>query len=114
MNNQFKEAFINAMKACGEACDEESADLKREGRTDEANMKKAARNVYDLSAKVLTQMSTHMQWQKKMAEIQAVWTKARDLAAGHDDFARVAMEDNKLAALAEATARYEALRGEAE
>lgn len=73
--------------------------LTAAGRTDEANLRKAVRNIYGVLTTLLLKADSLEAFAQKLAKLRTPWEQARQLAADHDDFARVAVEDAKLTAL---------------
>lgn len=82
--------------------------LAAAGREDEANQRKAARNIYGICTQVLRAVGDEAAYEEQLCKLRTAWAQAKDLASAHDDFARVALEDVKLAALADVQAHWDA------
>ncbi len=80
--------------------------LETANRTDEANHKKAARNIYCLFLQLLGSVPDMPAYEAHLDRIPQNWHTARQLAAANGDFTRVTVEDCKLAALDDVLALY--------
>lgn len=107
MNASNRQAHERMLGACIRKATEEIDRLAEDGRIDEANLKKAERNIYGICTQLLHTLDEDSAYAAQTDKLRTAWMEARALAADHDDFARVALEDVKLAALAKVTAHWE-------
>lgn len=81
--------------------------LRDAGREDEANLLKAARNIHGQYEALQRQGVPSMEALAMLDEQRRQWLQARALAHTHGDFAHVAIEDAKLAALEDIEKMYQ-------
>jgi len=98
--------FVAFLRAQQERLGSQSDALKASGRTDEANHIMAARNIMVLCEQLLATVGGGPAYEAELQRLGDAWRLARETAREHGDFARVAVEESKLAALANITARY--------
>ena len=111
MDMEFKARFAAALEDGMRALTAEAGALSAEDRADEAHHKKAACNIYGIFAKLVNAARDDAEFEQFFDKIPESWHAARLLAEGHGDFARVAMEDVKLAALDDIKRLYHAVKG---
>lgn len=111
MNNEATQRAREALRVLERAADRDIAALDAAGREDEANLRRAARNIYGIFAQLLRKPVPEDVFVAQFDTLSGVWTQARGTAAAHDDFHRVAVEDAKLGALEEARAAWQAAKG---
>ena len=109
------EEFMQSLKAQHAALNEQAAELRAQNRGDEAVFSTVRANVYDICATVC---SVHMQRNDPaavetiLARFQKEWTDALEAAKRQDNAKKICVEETKLEALADVTARWAAARGE--
>lgn len=114
MNVEFKTSLYEALQAKSDALTTQIAALEAEGRSDEANLQKAGRNIYGIFQELLRTKDDEDALQKLMGDLESAWQGAREKADKHSDFARVAIEDAKLAALGDVRSIFAGVQGEAQ
>lgn len=107
MDMKSIEAQMLRLKAKMDALGTEAAALKAADRADEASLKKAQANIYGICLQLLPSLPEDA-FLQQMEKLRTAWVTARETAAAHGDFARVAMEDGKLEALADAISLMQA------
>ena len=109
------EEFIQALKAQHAALNEQAADLRARDRGDEAVFCTVRANVYDICATVC---GVHMKRgdpaavEAILARFQKEWGAALEAAKRQDNAQKICVEETKLEALADVTARFAAARCE--
>lgn len=99
MNNLFKDTLREALLSKEQGITRSIESLAAAGRGDEANMSKAARNIYRLCASWLDTLGDAAVYAAQLDEAMLHWRQAREQASLHGDHDRVGIEDAKLAAL---------------
>ena len=121
METKSAETFLTAL---GEKKQQQQADgaaLTASSRQDEGNLKKAAANIYEIyeqmwnrclsRRRVIGDDAAAAEFEKLLTTIPENWKTALEKARSHDDFARVAVEEAKLAALNDILWMYAAAKG---
>ena len=109
------EEFMQSLKAQHAALNEQAAELRAQNRGDEAVFSTVRANVYDICATVC---GVHMKRgdpaavETILARFQTEWTAALEAAKRQDNAKKICVEETKLEALADVTARWAAARGE--
>ncbi len=109
------EAFLQSMKEKHAALNEQAAELRVQNRGDEAVFCTVRANVYDICATVC---GVHMKRgdpaavETILARFQKEWTAALEAAKRQDNAKKICVEETKLEALADVTARWTAARCE--
>lgn len=112
MNIKFREKYIQSLQLEQEALTARAEALKAADRLDEANLLKASRNIYGICAELLKTTNDRGVYLDKLMQLKEAWQQARLRADEHSDYARIALEDTKLAALDDVFARFETLSQE--
>lgn len=99
MEMQNKDALQAAFDAQMQSLTLSINTLTASGREDEANLQKAARNIYGICAQLLEKFEPGPAYEAQLDRLQLAWQQARDAALQHNDHARVTLEDTKLSAL---------------
>lgn len=86
--------------------------LTMSGRTDEANLKKAARNIYTSMGEAVRKDPGDSAFLEQLETLRMTWQASRDTASSHRDWDRAAAEDAKMAALHEIQALYDGAKRE--
>ena len=108
------DTFIQELKAQHALLNEQAAQLRAQNKGDEAVFCTVRANVYDICATVC---SVHMQRndpaaaEALLARFQKEWGAALEAAKRQDDAKKICVEETKLEALADVTARFAAARG---
>lgn len=113
MNVELKTSLHEALLAKSDALTTQIAALEAEGRSDEANLQKAGRNIYGIFLELLRTKDDGHALLTLMDDLESAWQGAREKADTHSDFARVAIEDTKLAALGDVRSIFASVQGEA-
>lgn len=101
-------------------CLKEAAAAKADGRYDEAVQARVRSNVYDICCTVYGALQRAMgaafpaAYEKKLQELGAAWTAARDEAEANGDADRAFTEEIKLAALQDVLRRWEEAKHDGE
>lgn len=105
MDMKSNEGFAAFLTGKTQALTAEIQALEASDRKDEANLIKAARNIYGIYAQLLAKVDakTYAEQFDKMLE---AWQDARETAAAHADYTRVAIEDAKISALGDIRTQY--------
>lgn len=105
--------FSEIKMICKSAFDEKTAQLSvrieelcAKDRNDEANMLKAAKNIYGIFGQLLDTAEGQCDTDEKrlalyysyLENISTPWKKSREIAKSRDDFKKLAIEDEKLSA----------------
>lgn len=109
MNMYFKTTFFAWLSEKYQALGTTITQLEGLGRSDEANLKKAARNIYGIFMELLKTNDGYDVFDRMFDQLSTAWQQARVQADAHGDFARVTIEDEKLAALADVRRYYDAI-----
>lgn len=114
MNMRKQDAFVARLEDMQAATDHTIARLAAQGRDDEANLQKAARNIYAKVAELAQTTADEAALLSALEAMCASWQAARSEAAKHSDYARTAVEDVKLVTLAKVQAAYDNTQKEGE
>lgn len=106
MDMKFANALQGRYQKCMQAITADIETLKAASREDEANMQKAARNVYGIFLQLLGSIQDEVLYTAQFDKLREAWQQAYESAQAHGDFAGTAMEETKLAALAKVQAIY--------
>lgn len=87
------------MLALKEAASARIERLQASGRTDEANLLKAGRNIYDMALALWAKQPDGAAFLAALSSLGEGWQAMRAQALAHGDYERVAVEDAKLEAL---------------
>ncbi|MBP5460980.1 MAG: hypothetical protein J6Y20_02510 [Lachnospiraceae bacterium] len=109
-----KEEFYEFLENRKQTVQAEIQTLSADGRTDEANILKAKYNVYDIGKAVFG--ATEKQAGDAVAtafpaaftKISSSWQVSLDQAKAHDDNRKILIEEAKLSAVSEITAKFAA------
>ena len=107
------ETFIQELKAQHAALNEQAAELRAQDKGDEAVFCTVRANVYDICATVC---NVHVKrgdpaaFDAMLARFQKEWGAALEAAKAQDDAKKICVEETKLEALADVTARWTAAR----
>lgn len=112
MDIKFEMAFVQALEERVQQITPDIEALRMQGREDEANLKKVARNIYGLAAELIRKEAGGAAYEAQLEQLRNGWQMARDTAAMHGDHDRLAIEETKLAALREVWDIYMALQEE--
>ena len=112
MNERKQAAYRATLQGRIQDLTQEIYRLDQSGRMDEANLKKAARNIYTQCITLLDTHGDSAAYAAQLDELSVTWRQAREMAETHADYDRAAVEGVKLAALSEARALWEAQREE--
>lgn len=112
MDIRKKGQYLAALAARQQDLLVQSNTLLASGREDEANLKKVARNIYEALQTLAEDAQTNDAYLAQLEEQETAWTQNRNSASMHNDYTRVAVEDCKLAVLAEARTLFQSIMRE--
>ena len=117
------ERFIAFLDSRIEEGKEEIKELEAEGRKDDANFAKIRTKIYDVCTRITGALTFSLRINGQPEEaagavkaqferLRSTWGAALEKAREHDDVVSIAVEETKLAALEDITARFEEVTGE--
>lgn len=101
MDSTLPITLLPILQAQQDALTQQSNTLESAGRADEANLKKAGRNIYGIFSQLAQKGLSKEALSAQHAKLEAAWQLALNTATAHNDYAQVAVEETKLAALAD-------------
>lgn len=107
MSMEKHDAFVGVLMDMQAACDRAIARLAAEGRDDDANLQKVARNIYAKAAMLAQSAADEAALMSALEAMCVAWQAARSEAAKHSDYTRTAVEDVKLVTLAKVQAAFD-------
>ena len=107
------ESFIQELKAQHAALNEQAAELRAQDKGDEAVFCTVRANVYDICATVCgvhTKRGDPAAFDAMLERFRKEWGAALEAAKRQDDAKKICVEETKLEALADVTARWTTAR----
>ena len=104
--------YYEYLKERNAALLKEAEQLRAQNRTDESNLKKVAANIYDVCGTVIKVYMNRPgggveACRAQLERFKREWGAAKEKAEEHNDTEKAVIEQVKLEALADATARFE-------